>query len=34
MTRYASERLTQGLPLASVIFVRDVLPVAKVIDGL
>lgn len=34
MTKYANERLSQGLPLAGVIFVRDTLPVAKVIDDL
>ncbi len=32
MTKYANERIAQGLPLAGVIFVRDTLPVAKVID--
>ena len=34
MTRYANERIAQGLPMAGVIFVRDTLPVAKVIDDL
>ena len=34
MTKYANERSTQGLPMAGVIFVRDTLPVAKVIDDL
>lgn len=34
MTRYANERLIQELPMAGVIFVRDTLPVAKVIDDL
>ena len=34
MTDYANERLEQGLPLAGVIFVRDTLSVAKVIDDL
>ena len=34
MTKYANERIMQGLPLAGVIFVRDTLPVAKVIDDL
>jgi len=34
MTKYASERIEQGLPLAGVILVRDTLPVAKVIDDL
>ena len=34
MTKYASERIEQGLPLAGVIFVRDTLPVAKVIEDL
>ena len=34
MTRYANQRIAQGLPLAGVIFVRDTLPVAKVIDDL
>lgn len=34
MTKYANERIAQGLPLAGVIFVRDTLPVAKVIDDL
>jgi predicted nuclease of predicted toxin-antitoxin system len=34
MTKYANERIVQGLPLAGVIFVRDTLPVAKVIDDL
>jgi hypothetical protein len=28
MTKYANERIVQGLPLAAVIFVRDTLPVA------
>jgi len=34
MTKYASERIEQGLPMAGVILVRDTLPVAKVIDDL
>ena len=34
MTKYANERIVQGLPMAGVIFVRDTLPVAKVIDDL
>ena len=34
MTKYANERIAQGLPLAGVIFVGDTLPVAKVIDDL
>lgn len=34
MTKYANERIEQGLPLAGVIFIRDTLPVAKVIDDL
>lgn len=34
MTKYANEHIAQGLPLAGVIFVRDTLPVAKVIDDL
>jgi hypothetical protein len=34
MTKYANERIEQGLPLAGVIFVRDTLPVAKVIGDL
>lgn len=34
MTGYANERIARGLPMAGVIFVRDTLPVAKVIDDL
>ncbi|MCA0453975.1 MAG: DUF5615 family PIN-like protein [Chloroflexi bacterium] len=34
MTKYANDRIEQGLPLAGVIFVRDILPIAKVIDDL
>jgi uncharacterized protein with PIN domain len=34
MTRYANERLQAGLPLAGAIFVRDTLPVGKVIEDL
>jgi hypothetical protein len=34
MTKYANDRIEQGLPLAGVIFVRDTLPIAKVIDDL
>ncbi|MBA3868300.1 MAG: DUF5615 family PIN-like protein [Anaerolineae bacterium] len=34
MTKYANERIEQGLPFAGVIFVRDTLAVAKVIDDL
>ena len=34
MTRFANERIAQGLPMAGVIFIRDTLPVAKVIDDL
>jgi predicted nuclease of predicted toxin-antitoxin system len=34
MTKYANQRIAQGLPLAGVILVRDTIPVAKVIDDL
>ncbi|MBI1282069.1 MAG: hypothetical protein GC179_28340 [Anaerolineaceae bacterium] len=34
MTKYANDRIEQELPLAGVIFVRDTLPIAKVIDDL
>ena len=34
MTKYANNRITQNLPMAGVIFVRDTLSVAKVIDDL
>lgn len=34
MTKYANERIEQGLPMAGVIFVRDTLPVGKTIDDL
>ena len=34
MAKYTKERIAQGLPMAGVIFVRDTLPVAKVIDDL
>lgn len=34
MTRYAYERIAQGKPLAGIIFVRDTLSVAKVIEDL
>ena len=34
MTKYANQRIAQRLPMAGVIFVRDTLPVAKVIDDL
>ena len=34
LTQFANERIAQGLPLAGVIFVRDTLPVTKVIDDL
>ncbi len=34
MTKFANERLAQGLPLAGVIFIQDSLPVAKVVDDL
>lgn len=34
MTKYANERIAAGLPMAGVIFVRDTLPVAKVIEDL
>lgn len=34
MTKYANERIAQGLPLTGVILVPDMLPVAKVIDDL
>lgn len=34
MSKYARERIEQGLPLAGVIFVLDSLPVARVIDDL
>jgi uncharacterized protein with PIN domain len=34
MTKYAKERIMQGLPISGVIFIQDTLPVAKVIDDL
>jgi predicted nuclease of predicted toxin-antitoxin system len=34
MTKYATERIERGLPMAGVILVRDTLPIAKVIDDL
>ncbi len=34
MTGYANTRIEQGLPLAGVIFVRDTLPIATVIEDL
>lgn len=34
MTKYANERIEQGLPLAGVIFVHHMLPIAKVIEDL
>lgn len=34
MTNYAYERINAGLPLAGIIFVRDTLPIAQVIDDL
>lgn len=34
MTKYATERIEQELPMAGVILVRDTLPVSKVIDDL
>ena len=34
MTKYANERIEQGLPIAGVILIRDTLPIAKVIDDL
>lgn len=34
MTKYAHERIEKGLPLAGVIFVRDTLPIAQVINDL
>jgi predicted nuclease of predicted toxin-antitoxin system len=34
MTKFANDRITQGLPTAGVIFIRDTLPIAKVIDDL
>ena len=34
LTKYAGERIEQGLPMAGVILVRDTLPVAKVIEDL
>ena len=34
MTKYANERISQGLPIAGVILIRDTLPVAKVIEDL
>lgn len=34
MTKHANERIEQGLPLAGVIFIRDTLPIPKVIDDL
>jgi len=34
MTKYANQRIALGLPLAGVIFVRDTLPVAVVIEDL
>ncbi len=34
MTKYASDRLEQELPMAGVILVHDTLPVAKAIEDL
>jgi predicted nuclease of predicted toxin-antitoxin system len=34
MTKYANTRLEQGQPIAGVIFVRDTLPIAQVIEDL
>jgi predicted nuclease of predicted toxin-antitoxin system len=34
MTKFANERIALGLPMSGVIFVRDTLPVANVIDDL
>lgn len=34
MVKYTRERIAQGLPFAGVIFVRDTLPVAQVIEDL
>lgn len=34
MTKHANARIEQGLPLAGVVFVRDTLPTAKVINDL
>ena len=34
MTKFANERIAQGLPTAGVIFIHDTLPIAKVIDDL
>lgn len=34
MTKYANERIAAGLPMTGVVFVRDTLAVAKVIDDL
>ncbi|MCI0711667.1 MAG: DUF5615 family PIN-like protein [Chloroflexi bacterium] len=34
MTKYANERIANGLPLAGVVFVRDSLPVGSVIEDL
>jgi predicted nuclease of predicted toxin-antitoxin system len=34
MTKYANERIAKGLPLAGVIFIRDTVPVGKVIEDL
>jgi predicted nuclease of predicted toxin-antitoxin system len=34
ITKYANERIEQGLPMAGVILIRDTLPIAQVIDDL
>jgi predicted nuclease of predicted toxin-antitoxin system len=34
MTKFANDRMAQGLPLAGVIFVHDTVPVARVIEDL
>jgi hypothetical protein len=34
MTKYAAERIAQGLPLAGVVFIKDSLPIGDVIEDL
>lgn len=34
MTKFANDRIAQGLPMAGAIFVRDTVPIAKVIEDL
>ena len=34
MSKFANARIAQGFPIANVIFVRDTVPVGKVIDDL